>query len=299
MMSYIWRHINATSIVAFIALIFAMTGGALAVNGTKAIASARPKAAVATAAKTKSKSKSKTSPRGPAGPKGATGATGPAGTTGPTGSTGPAGPQGSPGTSGTNGTNGTGTNGQSVTSTEFSGEKGKCKEGGSEFTSASGKAYACNGSPWTAGGTLPSDKTETGAWSISVDKESKAIGAISFTIPLAKALGAAEVHYVNETGTEQVTFTGPPSYEFKLESTASCPGTAAEPAATPGNLCVYQRWAEGVENISGFTKAFIYPANDNPLELIPGAAMTGALVALKSAEVESVFASGTWAVTAP
>ena len=279
MLAGIRKRLNYTNVLMTLALVFAMSGGAYAAGRYVITSTKQIKPSVLKQL------------QGKAGAPGATGAQGAKGETGPAGTVGSPGKEGSPGKGGENGA--------SVTSKEFTGKKEKCGEGGSEFTSVSGKTYACNGSPWTAGGTLPSDKTETGAWSISVDKESKAVGAISFTIPLAKALGAPEVHYVNETGTEQVTFTGPPSYEFKLESTASCPGTAAEPAATPGNLCVYQRWAEGVETISGFTKAYIHRANDNPLEFTLGAATTGALIALKSEEVVSVFANGTWAVTAP
>src|ERR1700735_4554795 len=114
MFSSIRKYLNPTTAVAFVALIFAMTGGAFAMNtsGSNARTGARDAqlapsgSPLATAAKGKAKSKTKAGPRGPAGPVGKTGATGPAGATGPTGATGPGGPQGPQGPAGANGTNG-------------------------------------------------------------------------------------------------------------------------------------------------------------------------------------------------
>ena len=88
------KHLTPSTFIAFVALVFAVTGGAFAagshgggspVQATASsgrVGSATP---LATSAKSKGKSKSKAGPRGPAGPKGATGATGPAGPAGATG----------------------------------------------------------------------------------------------------------------------------------------------------------------------------------------------------------------------
>jgi hypothetical protein len=236
------RHLNATSALAFIALIFAMTGGAFAVNdhgggsGPRATASTTPRTSVATKAKSagKGRSKGKAGPRGPAGPAGkagATGAQGPAGPTGPTGGTGPEGQAGKTGT--------TGTDGQGVTSKEVKvGEKACTEEGGSEFTSATGTTYACNGTTgFTA--TLPKDKTETGTWSYGAAAAEGAQNvAISFPIPLEH--GVSKTHFVNIKGEEVI------AREFKPSKV--CLGSAEKPEAQPGNLCVYENLLETNEN---------------------------------------------------
>jgi len=90
------RHINITSLVAVIALVLAMSGGAYAaskflITSTKQIS---PKVL-----KSLKGGKGATGPAGLAGPAGPAGAAGPgsAGAAGPTGGTGPQGPQGPPG----------------------------------------------------------------------------------------------------------------------------------------------------------------------------------------------------------
>jgi Collagen triple helix repeat (20 copies) len=233
MFSAIRKHISPTTVVAFMALVFAMTGGAFAASngsgsggrGAKATASTTPLASAA-----KSKAKPKAGPRGPAGPKGATGATGaagPVGATGPTGATGPAGPQGPAGTNGTNGTNG---------------ENGK--EG------AKGK----EGPEGTFGGqTLPPGKTLKGHWAASGFGEAGypeatsgvAAGAVSYALPLG-ALPAE--HYIPEGVTV-------------LPS--GCTGSVIDPGAEPGNLCVFAesefnvsekgRGISGESGVNGFT----------------------------------------------
>ncbi len=273
MISRIRKRLTYTNVLMTLALIFAMSGSAYAASKY-----------VITSTKQISPKVLKTL-------KGANGAAGP---TGPQGSAGTAAVKGEAGANGTNGTNG-----ESVTMAELK-PGATCEDGGAEFKVATSKTHACNG---TTGYTknLPSGKTETGAWTVTASNESHSISAISFAIPLAKTLGATEVHYVNENGTEEVAFTEKP-LEFKLQPTASCPGTVAEPAATPGNLCIYQRHAEGARDISGFTEAIIRPANaapEGPGALTPGAATTGALISLIKEEEKPVFAYGTWAVAAP
>ena len=107
---------------------------------------------------------------------------------------------------------------KSVTATEFSNPRGKCSTGGSEFTVGAVSAtltLACNGkagttgangaagpmgptgSPWTVGGTLPSDQSEKGAWGSIFTGDS--YDPISFTIPLKTApLG---VEFIEEGNT--------------------------------------------------------------------------------------------------
>ena len=155
--------------------------------------------------------------------------------------------------------------------------------------------------------TLPSKATEYGTWSISdppkAEESYQVTASISFTIPLAKTLGASEVHYVNETGSEEVILN--PGFVLQPAS-GSCSGTVAEPTAAPGALCVYQQHeAEGgKEATAGLADAFIRPADVGPEVLTEGAGASGALVTLETNELsepdhEPAIARGAWAVTAP
>ena len=125
---------------------------------------------------------------------------------------------------------------------------------------------------------------------------------VSFPIPLANALGEPEVHYVNEEGTEEVTF-DQTSSEWVRTSTADCPGDAAAPRAKPGNLCVYQASAEGLETLpeqsGGIAEVRIRPATTPVFSLTLGASTSGAVVNMSRESTDEPTAYGTWAVTAP
>jgi len=251
-------------VISVIALVFAMLGGAYAASnssgGGKATASA----------------KGKRGPRGPKGVAGPAGPAGANGTNGKDGEKGAPGEKGAKGDSGTNGKSVTvtstgcgglggalvkqegaasgvevcngeegvpgnnGINGANGTSATTASEpKGAhCAEGGIKVSSASPDSYVCNGSPWTAGGTLPTGSTETGAWILATSQAGSLetggtyfnLVPISFTIPLASELEEEDVHYV----------------EFGTAVPAECedtnhPGTAkaSNPEADAGNFCVY------------------------------------------------------------
>ncbi len=202
--------------ISVIALVFAMMGGAYAATnngGGKAAAS---------------KSKAK---KGPRGPKGATGPAGPAG---------PQGPAGPAGASGKDGANGApGANGKSVVVGSFSAEDEENEEpagepcalnGGNEVAvEGSGVVhYACNGSPWTATGTLPAGATETGTYqgpNNGTAEGSEELTSASFSVPVSPAPTFVFV---------------PADAEGKTGTAAGCPGvTSGMPQANPGKLCVY------------------------------------------------------------
>ncbi len=178
-----------------------------------------------------------------------------------------------------------GTNGTAGKSVVIGSEpKGtNCTEGGSNFeVEGSGtKNYACNGSPWTAGGTLPSGATETGAWTFTplgeggVSESFLVETALSFTLPLAAEIPASNVHVKPEG--------------FEGTAGEDCPGKASEPKAKAGHLCVYEAFllgeAEGPEilKLTGEADA--------------GASKSGAI--LRYLAGPETRLKGSWAVTAP
>src|SRR5580704_2338872 len=276
------RRVNATGVVAVLALVFAMSGGAYAagrylVTSTKQIS---PKVLKALSGKP-----------------GKPGSPGPSGAQGPAGPAGPAGPQGPQGPAGSNGTNGTnGTDGTSVTSKEQkTGKLGSCSDGGSEFKAGSSTTYACDGSPWTAGGTLPSGKSETGAWSVlgpPAPELEVLLDAISFNIPLSEELPATAVNIIAPEGHGAGGGTCPTS------------SSAVKPEAEPGNLCIF----EGPHPFEIGNIEVLAPSTDEP-----GVGSTGAIVWVKAKAPKKpekpeepeepwpllIKASGTWAVSAP
>ena len=220
------KHFTYANAVVTVVLVFAMSGGAYAagkylITSTKQIS---PKVL-------------KTLTGKPGAP-GATGAQGPAGPAGPVGPAGAAGAtgKGEKGEKGETGANGA--NGTSVTNSTFTGARGTCKEGGSEFTAAENKkTYACagkEGSPWTAGGTLPTGSTETGVWSTiyeATDENQIMSSPISFTIPLK---AEPEAHYIGEN--EELA--GEKNEAAAIKE-GKCKGNPGKPEAASGNLCVF------------------------------------------------------------
>jgi hypothetical protein len=243
MFSALRTRFGIPGIIATIALVFAMTGGAFAakylITSTKQISPSVLKKL-----------------KGAAGPAGAPGAPGAQGPAGPAGAAGAAGKDGAAGAAGPTGA---------------TGPTGKAGTAGKE------------GSPWTAGGTLPSGKTETGAWAAN-GTEADTFGvytSISFDIPLAASLDAAHVHYISSS----------------LPDDANCSTNTtgpAEPTAAPGHLCIYQGFALNL----GAAQIL------KPSDLNPGANVSGALLSFpppeEGGEPRSFgVANGSWAVTAP
>lgn len=302
MLSNIRKHLTPSTGIAFIALVFALTGGAFAANGggspgntTKGGSSGPSGQTLALISKAKAKAKGKAGPRGPAGKNGAPGATGPAG---PAGATGPGGPQGPAGTNGT-GTQGekgeTGAAGASVTNTTLAPNAAKSPcgaEGGAEFTAGSSKTHACNGKTGFTK-TLPKGETETGAWGFATHSEGGALATISFNIPLENAPQA--FHLIKPEGAKKAECEAKtePSEKKECEEErvkeeaedhAVCPGTLEAPKAAAGQLCLYSALleAEGILSSSLYTSGFT--------------AVFYALTEVKGGH--GTIDYGTWAVTA-
>lgn len=295
MFSAIRKHLNPATVMAFAALIFAMTGGAFAATShgggtsSEATASAEHGGHFAVAAKAKAAPKGKVGPRGPAGKAGATGATGatgPAGAAGPAGAVGPGGLQGPVGATGATGA---------------TGEKGTAGANGTTgFTK-----------------TLPRGATETGTWAMHPAAEGEEpFAPLDFAIPLATELEAAQVHFMykqpegketckvqkatGETEEEENERKSCEAKDQKIEriekeieaTQAFCPGNAEAPTAVEGNLCVY----EG-ENFGGHVEllsARIFQPHDLS---VGGAGTAGAILDGKAVGSPAV-AFGAWAVTA-
>lgn len=272
---------TAGLVVAIVALVAALTGTAFAAAGL----TGQQKKEVKSIAK---RYAGKRGPQGAPGPKGDTGATG------------------APGKDGSNGAQGTA--GVSPTGTAFTGSKTvgstSCTEGGIEYTGATTN-LVCNGkkgSPWTAGGTLPANATETGAWTlphVGTDAVPAGLGTvnvpISFSIPLAAELDREHVHVIAENG-EEVFYDFNTSEPKEVTSTA-CLGTVAEPKATSGNLCIYvgTLTEEASPGASFSTFKYVGPVKKAAEITEDGASVSGAALRLHvQAESEG---SGTWAVT--
>ena len=286
MFSSFRNRFGIPGVISVIALVFAMLGGAYAASnsngGKNATASAKKKAV-----------------KGPRGPRGATG---PAGAAGPAG---PAGAKGDTGAAGANGIDGAkgaaGANGQGVTA-EVEPPFGECGEQeGVEIKSASGTNYVCSGAagakgsegpegkPWTLGGTLPKGATLSGAWSITADDSEATFpflpAPISFNIPLAAPIPAANTHYWaagKNPGKKAPEECEDPAH----------PGEASvsNPEADPGHICVYEASVNIEESpVIGHINFFIE-------EL--GASPSGALIIFPLDKgAAPLYGFGSWAVT--
>ena len=280
MFSAIRKHLTPSTAIAFIALVFATTGGAFAMNGggssshSVALASHEGSSSSlsrAYSSKSKAKPKTKTGPRGPAGPAGKNGANGATGATGPAGATGPGGPQGPQGLAGTNGANG-----ESVTSNPIAVGGKECnKEGGAEFKVGGGAAtHACNGKTGFTK-TLPIGATETGTFALSPLVSGQAMVPVAFAIPLAGELDGAHTEVV-----------------MKGAAGTECKGSPAAPSAPSGFLCVYLAREPSSTEVLGY---FVL---NSAKEESAGVSTAGAVLAAildKPAEGTALF--GTWAVT--
>ena len=255
-------HLTPSMAIAFVALVFAITGGALAATGGGSPSHAT---LTAGAAKSKAKPKTKAGPRGPAGPTGKTGPAGPAGASGPPGPQGPQGPAGAKGETGTAGANGA------------TGETGPQGAKGETGTAGAAGAQGPQGEPWTPNNTLPKDATETGTWVAQRNNESQ-FTAISFPVHLKAALAETSVHVIGIAEGEKE------GKESPVIQAGECTGTFEDPGAASGNLCVFVSQGLPVTTIVS-------------LGLQPGAGITGALLRLEHGAANGAIGAGTWAVT--
>jgi hypothetical protein len=266
------RFGTAGLVVSVMALVLALAGGAFAASGLNS----------------KQKSQVKAIAKQFAGKPGATGPAGSAGANGKDGASGQNGTDGADGTNGTDGANGKtvlsgsgapaaglGTNGDFYIDTDFQEIYGPKTGGGwGGPTSLQGR----DGDPWSVGGTLPANATETGAWSAPANISTPAgvdSVPISFSVQLAGTLPEANVHLFSDTGTD-------PGGAFG----DTCTGTADAPTAPSGHLCIY-----GMSVNPNVTVAV-----QNPVTFDKSATVAGTTLSVTFAGGFG-FAGGTWAVT--
>ena len=297
MFASIRKHLTYANTAATLALMFALTGGAVAATSHSG-GGGSPSHAGLTATVAKSKAKGKSGPRGPAGPRGATGVTGP---TGPAGPAGPGGAKGETGAAGTGTPGAEGKEGKVGESVTIGKAGGECLEGGTKFSNASGSGAACNGepgqkgepgSPWTPNSQLPSGATETGVWAAHFPSESEGgkgpeantSSTISFPIQLEAAIGTW--YYV--TAKEQT--------EQKGTEYEACKGSVVAPAAPRGTFCLY----EG-DHAGEAEPTIPYVTPPTSLGSTVGAGKAGAVVHVhyEGGLREAPEIEGSWAVTAP
>jgi hypothetical protein len=269
------KRLNATTAVAVVAVVFAMTGGAYAASKYLITSTKQIKPSVL------SQLKGKAGAQGPAGPAGAAG---------------PQGPEGKAGASGKDGSNGTsGVNGRSVVAAP-EGKGANCKEGGSslEVEGSGVKHYACNGekgkegpegNPWTAGGTLPEGSSERGQWAIAENSGTNSVilfTAISFPVPLAAALPQASVHLIGvEEGSKE------PNESPAIKS-GECSGTWRAPGAKSKNLCVFVTPGGTASHLA---------ATSNAESESEGAGVSGAILSAGISFGGPFYLTGSWVVT--
>jgi hypothetical protein len=129
---------------------------------------------------------------------------------------------------------------------------------------------ATNATSALSPGTLASGKTEIGGEAEGVATaggQSFASDTASFPFPLASA----------------------PTAHFVSSPTAACPGSAANPSAQPGNLCVYFAGGSNVSAVTIYKDAGAGTGADRMgFSAVPTSTASGA-----------GYVYGTWAVTAP
>jgi hypothetical protein len=282
MFSQIRKRITYVNVLVTLALVFAMTGGALAAKKYLITSTKQISPSVLKSLQGKAGAAGAPGPQGPAGPggaKGENGANGSNGAPGTNGSNGAPGAKGEPGSTGPAGK--TGPTGPKGEKGENGGAGATGPTGPKGGTGPTGPEGVCS----KANCTLPSGTTETGTWSAVLfgipGAGAEPAFAISFPIPLESA-GAGKAFYFNEEETEEEHF-----------GTSGCKGTLDTPTAPSGTLCVYT-YEEGNENAK-FAE-ILGPKRPFPLM---GFGKTGALLVFKSSAAGKVKASGTWAVTAP
>jgi hypothetical protein len=132
------------------------------------------------------------------------------------------------------------------------------------------------GDPGTLAATLPTGQTLRGVYRAAGGQTGTPAGTLAAdTVTFAMPLTFSPAAHLVLAGAE------PPT---------QCPGSAAAPAAAPGNLCVYE-----AVDVNATGQALVDPSTN----LLGEASRYGATVQAVSSDVGYFVSTGTWAVTAP
>lgn len=275
-------------VVAVIALIVALCGGAFAASASKT--KKKSGGVVITKLSQISASVRKQlqvpGPAGPAGPAGQPGAKGDAGAQGGQGA------KGDPGAKGDQGDPGVGVVVDDISVGDFD----HCNElGGAEVRredeNPGDGIDVCNGSSGSAGDTLEPGKSETGVYATQTSAESGAFGiwaAISFPRPLTDDTRDVVSTHVEYGPFEESTT---PSVEEE-EFFEVCPGTYRSPKAAPGYLCIFEN-----QTVAKYNTTFV-GAKFGPTAALAGVHNAGTYLEFAPNEAaELAIAAGSYAVT--
>jgi hypothetical protein len=277
---------SAGLVVAIVAVVLAVAGGAYAAGGGL---SGKQKKEVEKISK---KFAGKPGANGTPGQNGGAGKEGPQGKEGSQGKEGPQGKEGSEGKTG-----------KSVALSPIPVLAAKCAELGGVEVMVEGQATGkevCNGKeglegekgadgnegkPWTPEGILPEGATEFGSFAFTGTEADTAGVYVPISFPLRlpdtpSPPGEEEVHFVTQEEVAEET------------KPAECSGNMNFPKAAPGNLCVYESNREpGIENAT--FGGIVTLSNNGSI----GASRTGAFLVFNM--TGAGFGTGAWAVTAP
>ena len=131
------------------------------------------------------------------------------------------------------------------------------------------------------GGTIPSGTTLIGGWGVQDTSSAggaKGYDTINFPVPAPASLTDADVNVTASSG-------------FAVDDDASCTGNAAEPTALPGKVCIYpDTGAAAANSVEGVTFA--------TSSVVPGPIKRAGFM-VRSMDASTLSLSGTWAYTAP
>jgi hypothetical protein len=227
-----------------------------------------------------------------------------AGKPGAPGAQGPAGPQGAAGTNGKDGSNGTnGKDGVSAEAASFSGTAHGCQAGGIEVKSAKPAVFVCNGKAGTfSTEALPSGQTLTGIWGMEIGTieiegapHGGELGLATISFPIRVTPAPTQLIWVKASGSSGLVINPANGAFVKLlaspeEVEEACPGSAADPQAVAGNVCMYTTFEESVDFDNGL---FAHPHRATSPD-----PTNGAVFPFLNTEGEPGLISGSWAVTA-
>ncbi len=161
------------------------------------------------------------------------------------------------------------------------------KNGGTKVEvegNAASKNYVCNGRRLALGRWRHAArrKTETGTWSVLIGTTGNGLGDVSFPIPLGAEIPPANVRKVLAGG----------SVPAECNDGAGSPPSVANPEADPGYLCVFVKGF-----LAGGSVKYIWNPETTSASTDTGAGTTGALLIGTSSSEDA--GTGTFAVTAP